>query len=135
MATKKKYISLTGIQYTFPVIIKSKDKEKVVWISFKGNENDYVTSNNDIQDAIEATEKFKNKEIGLSDKKITEDKKDEGTGSEFEPAEFENVTDINGAVEVLNGDPYKIAKNKLKTPDNIKSAMEIYKVSFPNLQL
>lgn len=133
---KKKYISLTGIQYTFPVIIKGKDKEKVVWISFKGNENDYVTANKDVQDAIEDTDKFKNKEIGISEKQAADEgKNDEGTGSNFEPAEFENVTDINGAVEVLNGEPYKVAKNKLKTPDSIKSAMETYNVSFPNLQL
>jgi len=132
---KKKYISLTGIQYTFPVIIKVKDKEKVVWISFKGNENDYVTANSAIQDAIEATDKFKNKEIGISEKQVADEGKDEGTGSDFEPAEFENVTDINGAVEVLNGEPYKVAKNKLKTPDSIKSAMETYNVSFPNIQL
>ena len=132
---KKKYISLTGIQYTFPVVIKVKDKEKVIWISFKGNENDYVTANTDVQDAIEATDKFKNKEIGISEKQTDDEGKDEGTGSDFEPAEFENVTDINGAVEVLNGEPYKVAKNKLKTPDSIKSAMETYNVSFPNLQL
>lgn len=133
---KKKYISLTGIQYTFPVIIKVKDKDKVLWISFKGNENDYVTANKDVQLAIEATNKFKNKEIGISEKQVADEgKNEEEAGSNFEPAEFEKVTDINGAVEVLNGEPYKVAKNKLKTPDRIKSAMEIYNVSFPNLQL
>jgi hypothetical protein len=133
---KKKYISLTGVQYTFPVIIKVKGNDKAVWVSFKGNENDYVTANKDVQEAIEATGKFKNKEIGISEKQAVDDgKNDEGTGSDFEPVEFENVTDINGAVEVLNGEPYKVAKNKLKTPDSIKSAMETYKVSFPNLQL
>lgn len=131
---KKKYVSLTGIQYTFPVIITVKDKEKAIWISFKGNENDYVTANKDVQDAIEATEKFKNKEIGLSGKQVAEEKETVFV-SEFDPAEFENVTDINGAVEVLNSEPYKVAKNKLKSPDNIKAAMETCNVSFPNLQL
>ena len=132
---KKKYISLTGIQYTFPVIIKVKNKEKAVWISFKGNENDYVTGNEDVQDSIEATDKFKNKEIGIPEKQVADEGMEEETGIEFEPAEFENVTDINGAVEVLNGEPYEVSKNKLKTPDSIKSAMETYNVSFPNLQL
>ncbi|MDR0823893.1 MAG: hypothetical protein LBN74_02290 [Prevotella sp.] len=131
---KKKYISLTGIQYTFPVIIKVKEKDKVVWVSLKGNENDYVTANEDVQKAIEATDKFKNKEIGISEKQLAdENKNDKKTKIDFDPAEFESVTDINGVIEVLNGEPYKVAKNKLKTPDSIKSAMETYNVSFPNL--
>lgn len=133
---KKKYISLTGIQYTFPVIIKVNDKDKPVWVSFKGNENDYVTANKDVQEAIEATDKFKNKEIGVSEKQVADEgKNDEGSGHNFEPKEFENVNDINGAVGILNSEPYKVAKNKLKTPESIKLAMESCNVSFPNLEL
>lgn len=131
----KRYISLTGVQYTFPVVVKANGKEKAVWVSFKGNENDYATANADIQAAIEATDKFKNKEIGLSEKQAADESKGEGSETGFEPVAFEDVTDINGAVAVLNGEPYKVAKSKLKTPDAIKLAMETCSVSFPNLQL
>ena len=127
----KKYISKTGIQYTFPVMVK----EKAVWISFKGNENDYVTSNKDIQKAIEETEKFKNKEIALAGE-VKEEKaeKSGGATSGFDPAVFEDVTDINGAVGVLKDKPYNVHHMKLKSPEAIKLAMEACNVSFPNYQ-
>ena len=126
---KKKYISLTGIQYTFPVIIK----EKPVWVSFKGNDNEYIADNKDVQDAIEATDKFKNKEIGLSEKQVADEGKEEVPG--LEPSVFENVTDINGAVEILKGEPYKVHHMKLLAPTAVSDQAKLNNVSFPNWTL
>lgn len=131
---KKKYISLTGIQYTFPVTVK----DKTVWVSFKGSDNSYVTAKADVQRAIESTDKFKNKVIGLSGEFIEDEDLTGKAGQgepKFEIAEFLDVADINSAVAILSGEPYKVAKSKLKTPDRIKTAMAECSVSFPNLQL
>ena len=124
---KKKYVSLTGIQYTFPV----KVKDKYVWISFKGNENDYTTSNKDIQEAIEGCDKFKSRELGLfgGGKKNVED------GGGLEPKEFPEVTDPNDAVEILRKAPYGVHHSKIKSPEDIKTQAELCNVSFPNLVL
>ncbi|MDR1259433.1 MAG: hypothetical protein LBK65_09190 [Tannerellaceae bacterium] len=131
----KKYISLKGIQYTFPVAVKKNGSEKVVWVSFKGDDNDYVTSDKDIQDAVEASGRFKNKEIGLSDKQTVEEGAGKETEAKFEPAEFKDVTDINGAVAILSNEPYNVDKRSLKTPVGVSSKAKEYNVEFPNLKL
>jgi hypothetical protein len=132
---KKTYISLTGIQYTFPVNVEVKGKNAVVWVALRGNENSYTTAGKEVQEAIEAHARFKAKEIGLSG----DEPKVESSGSVntkgIEPKEYPDVTDINGAVEILNGEPYKVNKNSLKTPANILAKAEEYNVKFPNLAL
>lgn len=158
---KKKYISLTGIQYTFPVVIQVKDRDKTVWVSFKGNENDYTTSNESIQDAIEATDKFKNKEIGLSEsEKITEDKtegvekkvakKEETTktakvekkAEEVKEDKTEGAEKVHAGItspldarDILLGEPYNVHPSAVqKNPEVIlKKATELG-VSFPDVK-
>jgi len=131
---KKKYISRTGIQYTFPVKTKN---GKVVWISFKGNESDYVTSSKDVQEAIEATDKYKDKIIELSDKQdaaeTEEDSETENTGAET--IVYDEVTDHQTAREILMKDfglkPQAIANN----PQVIEQKAAELGVSFPNLKV
>ena len=127
---KKRYVSLTGIEYTFPV----KVKEKAVWVSFKGTENDFVTSDKGVQGAIEASENFKSGKIGLSGSK-GEGVTPQNPGSTIETVEFPEVTDINGAAAVLKAEPYKIHHFKLKSPESIKEQSALVGVSFPNLVL
>ena len=124
---KKRYISLTGIQYTFPVEAGG----KYVWISFKGNENEYSTSRKDVQEAIESFRKFKNGEIGLVKEGVTEN----APPAVLEAVEFPDVTTINDAVAVLKKAPYSVHHTKLKTPDDVINQARDRGVGFPNLAI
>lgn len=42
------------------------------------------------------------------------------------------VTDINGAVEVLRGEPYNVAHQSLRTPDAVRKQAGLKNVTFPN---
>lgn len=125
---KKKYISATGIQYTFPVMAKG----KAVFISFKGNENEYSTANKDIQAAIEATAKFKNKEIVLYNS-TTPEQNDEQSGETMEIKEYPEVTTFQEARDILNAAPYKVRITSLNTPDKIKNKATQLGALFPNI--
>jgi len=124
---KKVYKSLTGIQYTFPVKIN----DKIRWISFTGDQLEYVTSDKKIQDAIEDCRNFKEKLIGLS---FTKGKCDEESPV-FESTEFPDVTVLNDAVAVLRGEPYRVNHSKLKSKDAILAVARGLGVSFPNLSV
>jgi len=123
--TKKTYRSLTGIQYTFPV----KVNDKFSWISFSGDQLEYVTSNKQIQNAIESDTKFKEGLIGVAS---SESKSDEPKES-VEPKEFPEVTVLNDAVAVLRGDPYRVHYSKLKSREAVMAIAKELGVSFPNL--
>lgn len=131
---KKKYVSLTGVQYTFPVKTKN---DKVVWVSFKGNDSDYVTSNKDVQEAIEATEKFRNGEIGISDRVVDtgEDNSVNGDSAGIERRVYEDVTDFQMAKEILRGAPYCVSHQSISNPKLILAKAEELGVVFPALKL
>ena len=42
------------------------------------------------------------------------------------------VTNINGAVEVLRGEPYNVAHQSLRTPDAVRKQAGLKNVTFPN---
>lgn len=46
--------------------------------------------------------------------------------------DYPKVTDINGAVEVLKGEPYKVAHQSLRTPTAILNKAAEHKVTFSN---
>jgi hypothetical protein len=122
---KKVYISLTGIQYTFPV----KTKDKMIWVSFGGNQNDYHTSNKEVQEAIEGNEKFLNKQIELFSGKREEKDLD----APLEAKEFPEVIDLNDAVKILSANPYRVHHSKIKSAADVKAQAAALNVSFPNL--
>jgi len=122
---KKTYRSLTGIQYTFPVKVND---NKVRWVSFTGDQLEFVTSNKQIQDAIEKNPRFTEKLIGVS---LSEAKDEDKVP--VEPKEFPEVEFLNDAVAVLRGDPYRIHYSKLKSKDSIMAVAKELGVSFPNL--
>lgn len=126
---KKKYISMTGKQYVFPVNIK----EKRTFIEFSGPKNEFVTDDEDVQNAVESSSKFKNGEIALEGG-VSESTKVQilPEKPKFEPATFENVVDINGAIEVLKGEPYKLKANQLNTPEKVKAKIIGCNIDFPN---
>jgi len=123
---KKTYKSLTGIGYTFPVDINS----KTYWISISGEQLEYSTPNKQIQEAIEKTKYFSNKEIGIA----FEDKKTEEK-TVIVPSEFPEVTDLNGVVAILKGEPYKVHHSKMKSKEDVLKIAQEFGVSFPNLVL
>jgi len=124
---KKTYISLTGITYTFPVKVEN----KVHWVSFSGDQIDFTTSNKQIQDAIEKDPNFTEGRIGI----FSYDKKSDETKPEIDLKEFPDVTDLNEAVAVLRGEPYKVHHSKLKSKDAVLTVAKELGVSFPNLLL
>jgi len=151
MYMKKVYISKTGTVYAFPVTIKKGDKELHPFIEF-GNDLKFETSTKAIQDSIEQTDYFKRGRIGLlstleceeEDKTDAGENTDKGTkntkvqgkqNAQFEPKAYDNVTDINGAVDILKGEPYKINVKSLRTPENIMKQAQACNVTFPNWKL
>jgi len=148
---KKIYISKTGMVYAFPVTIKKGDKELHPFIEF-GNDLKFETSTKAVQESIEASDYFKRGKIGLLS--TIESGEDDGTdageatnktaktikpqgkqNTEYEPKAFDNVTDIQGAVEVLKAEPYKINVKSLRTPENIMKQAQTCNVTFPNWKL
>jgi len=128
----KTYKSLTGIRYTFPVKVKEKDKEKVHWVSFSGDQGDFSTSNKDVQSAIENCQYFLDKKIGF------DSVKEEGDGvveiKSIDPKEFPEVTDMNGAVAILRGEPYKVHHLRLSNKEAVLRVAGELGVTFPNLK-
>lgn len=132
---EKIYKSLTGIQYTFPVRVKNDGKEERVWISFRGNSDSYITSRKEVQEAIENSDRFKNKEIEM-ESGASDDYDESNLPSEGNPPQsFPEVKDINMAVEILGAEPYKVDRRSLKTPAGIRAKAKEYNVEFPNLKL
>lgn len=125
---RKRYYSTTGVQYTFPVVIKQKTK----WIEFKGPGNDYVTSDKDIQSAIEGNSRFKKGLIATDEKKNTASESNEYSNIvNSTKKSYPEVTDIQEAVEILKNE-YNVTHQRLRTPKAVKKQAELNNVSFPN---
>ena len=125
----KRYISKTGIQYTFPVSPKG---SKVVFVSFNGSCNDFETSDSAVQALIEAHPKFKSEEICVIILSADEENEETSSATLKEIAE---VTDLQAAVDYLKGKPYNIDSKSLKTPKAIKKKAEELGLTFPNLNV
>ncbi len=119
----KIYRSRTGVRYTFLV----KKGENHVSVSFRGSTREYVTSDAELQNAIEGTKYFKEKKIVVVE--LAESKGEDKNS----PTDYNDVSDINGAVAILSGEPYNVSKAKLRTPDAVRKAAKENDVSFPNL--
>jgi hypothetical protein len=130
---QKIYVSTTGVQYTFPAIIKNKEKEEIVWVFFNGDANMYTTSCEKVQKAIENSIKYKNGEIALKGGTPDGQPDEDSSPIVHPPHVFFDVPDINGAVEILTSEPYNISKRSLKTPAGILSKVKECNVEFPNL--
>ena len=134
---KKIYSSEAGIRFTFPVVVSG----KAVWVSLTGDEGEYETADEAVQAAIEATEKFKSGYITCrsEDAAVQDTPPDTPTGDvkdvKTEKAVFPEVTDLNGAVDILSSDPYRVLKMNLRTPGAIRAAMDRHGVEFPNFNL
>lgn len=172
----KRYISKTGVKYSFLVEVRGKVKS----ISFKGNEKDCIVNDPATQKAVEGSKYFKNEWIGVAqgstaggfDEDVDGIAGGEATGDKLEVARassktkaeleaeaakvrsganagiagseatgevvdgeatpFPKVTDINGAVAILKGEPYKINHMKLKDPASVMAQAKLNNVSFPN---
>jgi hypothetical protein len=59
----------------------------------------------------------------------------EEAGKSVAPIKIESVKNIQQAKEVLRGEPYNVAFQRLNTPDNIMKVARELGVEFPNLQL
>lgn len=167
----KRYISKTGVKYSFLVEVRGKVKS----ITFKGNEKDCIVNDPATQKAVEESKFFKNGWIGVAqgstaggfDEDVDGIAGGEATGDKLEVARassktkaeleaeaaegqsganagiaggeatgevtpFPEVTDINGAVAILKGEPYKVQCTKLKNPASVMAQAKLNKVSFPN---
>lgn len=172
----KRYISKTGVKYSFLVEVNGKVKS----ISFKGNEKDCIVNDPATQKAVEESKFFKNGWIGVApgttaggfDEEVSGIAGGEATGDKLEVARassktkveleaeaaksksgenagiaggeatgedvdgeatpYPEVTDINGAVAILKGEPYKVHHMKLKDPASIMEQAKLNNVSFPN---
>jgi len=127
MATTKRYISLTGTSYTFPVTVGGSQK----FISLSGAQLDYITSNSEIQEQIEANKKFKRGDIGLAEGNKAAEVAPIPVS--FEPAVFNDPTTPQEAAAVLRAKPYLIIHTALKTPQAIAAKAALVGASFPNV--
>jgi len=129
---KKVYISGTGGILACYVQVGGKAK----LIALNNFDLTFGTDDAELQKAIEASKFYKEEKIKLL-RTEGEEKKEAG-GETPEPPknqvkEYPEVTDLNGAIEVLTGTPYKVAKSSLKSPAEIEKKAAEKGVSFPNL--
>ena len=96
----------------------------------------FETEDKATQDAVEELDKFKNGTIvcieGKTTKqalasKITKEPEDKDT------IEYEEVTSLQQAKEILRGEPYNIPFQSLNSPENIQKKAEELGISFPSL--
>lgn len=130
----KRYISKTGVKYTFLVNVNGKTKS----VSFRGSENDCIVSDKETQKAIENSRYFKNGYIGVAPG-TTAGGFDEDVGGptgEQEPKTktYPEITDFTDARELLMNEyglsPQQIKKN----PEAVLAKAAELGVSFPNLK-
>lgn len=157
----KRYISKTGVKYSFLLEVKGRVKS----ISFRGNEKDCIVKDQATQKELEESSYFKEGLIGVApgttaggfDEDVIglaggetvgeklevkransktrveqEAEEDNGPTDPAEPTLFPDITDINGAIAVLKGDPYKIHHMKLKSLEEVKDQARLNNVEFPN---
>jgi hypothetical protein len=127
---KKIYKSATGATVSFYVRLKDESLHQVKLSNF---ERTFETEDKALQEAIEQSRFLKEGKIVrvTPETETAPEVKKEKT---FEPEEFPEVTDLNGAVEVLTGKPYGVPKKLLKTPEDIRAQAESHNVVFPNLK-
>jgi hypothetical protein len=127
----KRYISLTGTQYTFPV--KVAPDGRIEWVSFLGHTDAFVTSDAQVQKAIEASQKFLAGEIGCADAGDNPSKAAADAPPADKKKEYPDVASLNEAVTVLSAEPYNVSRNALRTPEAIEKKAAEKGVVFPNL--
>jgi hypothetical protein len=115
--------------FTLPVLLDG----KVKYVVFSEEHYGATVTDEKIQEAIEACSYFRDGEIKLFSRR-----EDAGQVKKpspvFDAREFPEVTNIQGAVEVLKGEPYRIAAQSLRTPENVLKQAETNNVKFPNLK-
>lgn len=115
--------------FTLPVLLDG----KVKYVVFSEEHYGATVTDEKIQEAIEACSYFRDGEIKLFSRR-----EDAGQVKKpspvFDAKEFPEVTNIQGAVEVLKGEPYRIAAQSLRTPENVLKQAETNNVKFPNLK-
>lgn len=118
---KKVYKSITGIVYTFPVIVS----DTKVWVECN---LEYETADEKIQKAIENHTNFTSGNIATAITKVEEPIEE----IILELKSFPEVTTINDAVALLRGEPYRVNHMKLKSPDKVLEQAKLNLVDFPN---
>jgi hypothetical protein len=128
---KKVYVSKTGGSITFYV----KVKEEAKLVSLNSFDLTFKTEDAEIQKGIEASKFFKEGKIKLLRSEGADVKTPKSDKTPSVITEFPDVKDVNGAIEVLTGKPYNVAKGSLKTPEAVKERATEKGISFPNLNL
>jgi hypothetical protein len=104
---------------------------KLIYVSFSDEHYGACIKDEKIQEAIESSSYFKRGEITLFEQTGGSVEAGKQRPS-FEEREFPEVTGIQEAVEVLKGDPYRVASQSLRTPENVMKQAEANRVRFPN---
>jgi hypothetical protein len=117
-------------QFTLPVLLEG----KVKYVVF--SEENYSASVPDekTQKAIEASSYFRSGKIKLFTQRNDGTVQAKKAAPGFEEREFPEVSNIQEAVEILKGEPYKVANQSLRTPENVMKQAEANRVKFPNLK-
>jgi hypothetical protein len=106
---------------------------KLEYVAFSCGSHYTTAKDEKLQEAIEGTSYFKRGEIKLFEQ-ISEATKEEPPKGKFEEKEFPEVTGIQQAVEILKGEPYLVAHQSLRSPENVMKQAEANGVKFPNLK-
>jgi hypothetical protein len=115
--------------FTLPVLLEGRLK----YVVFSEENYGATVRDEKIQEAIEASSYFKGGEIKLF-RQLTDAVHPKKTKPDFDEKEFPEVTNIQEAVEVLKGEPYKVPQQSLRTPENVMKQAEANNVKFPNLK-
>lgn len=121
------YQSIEGSKLN--ILLKKKDGLQVL-VSFRGNSRTFRTGDEELQGLIEGHRWFGENWIAV----IEETQDNRSKEIKPDPLTFVDVTDIQGAIDVLVTE-FGVKETKLKTPDQVKKAAAEHNVSFPNLSL
>jgi len=125
----KVYFSKNKAKIVFAVKVGSETKN----ISFSNFGGSYSTFDEDVQKAIEDTFYFRTGLIYCSKNQKLNTNQNNKSG--IIPKEYPDVTDLNDAVAVLRGEPYKVHHARLKNKEAILSVAKDVGASFPNLSI
>lgn len=123
---RKVYTCLSGKEITFPVKVSG----KVIYLTFSGPNNQYKTSIEEVQKAIEKTDLYKQGTIILTRQ---QGNVESTTTTTVEPKVYPDITEYQDAAEVLKKE-HNVAHQSVRSPELILKKAQELNVSFPNLK-
>jgi hypothetical protein len=126
---RKVYTCLSGKEITFPIKVAG----KVMYITFNGPNNQYKTSDVEVQKAIESEHLFKTGVIILTRGATVKADSEKESEKKTDPTSYPGIEGYQEAAEILRKE-HNVAHQSVRTPEGILKKAQELNISFPDLK-